>query len=183
MRDLSLHLLDIVQNYISARAGEIQIKIYADQKKDFLDNGECLEESLVKKVLSPFTTSRNTRKVGLGIPLFESATKRSSGDFSITSKKYEGTCIKAGFKISHIDRPPLGDVADTMVSLLVSDPEIEYDMELYNTEESFRFSTFEIRQKLGVVPLTEFEVLEWIRGYLNEGIKNIFGGVLDEIIS
>lgn len=187
MRDLSLHLLDIVQNSISAGADKIDIKICADKANDRIcieinDNGAGMDESFLKEVLSPFSTSRKTRRVGLGIPLLEAACTRADGGLDITSVRFKGTSVKACFKISHIDRAPLGDVAQTMVNLIMGSPDIDYEMELDNIKESFRFSTAQIRQTLGEVPLVQYEVMMWIKEYIDEGIKNIFGGLLDEII-
>ncbi|MFZ5990126.1 MAG: ATP-binding protein [Bacillota bacterium] len=188
MRDLSLHLMDIVQNSISAKAARIDILICADSKLDLLvievkDNGIGMDESFLKDAANPFTTTRTTRKVGLGISLFEASAKRASGKLGITSQKMVGTKVNASFKISHIDRLPLGDIAETMVSLIISQPDIEYNLILDNTKERFVFSTFDIKGRIGEVPITQFDVIKWIREYINEGIKITFGGVLDEILS
>lgn len=187
MRDLSLHILDIVQNSITAGADKINIRICADKDKDKIsieirDNGSGMEESLLEEVRSPFSTSRKTRRVGLGIPLLEAACERADGKLEIDSVRFKGTSVKACFKISHIDRAPLGDVAQTMVNLIMGRPDVDYEMELDNRKESFRFSTAQIRQTLGEVPLIEYEVMIWIKEYIDEGIKNIFGGLLDEIV-
>lgn len=188
MRDLSLHLMDIVQNSISAKANKIDIVIYADKELDLMefivtDNGVGMEDSFLKNVTDPFTTTRLTRKVGLGIPLLEASAKRSCGGLIVSSKRFEGTSVKATFKISHIDRLPLGDVTETIIGLIVACSDIEYEMELRNSKDFFKFSTITIKNKLGDVPIIHFEVIKWIREYVNEGIKIIFGGVLDEISS
>lgn len=188
MKDLSLHLMDIVQNSITAGAGKINILICADSQHDLLqieitDNGIGMEEDFLRNVVNPFATTRNTRRVGLGIPLFEASAKSASGGLEITSEKFVGTTVKADFKISHIDRLPLGDIAQTMSSLVMAKPDIEYDLTLDNKKERFNFSSTEIKSRLGEVPITQFEVIAWIGEYINEGIKTIFGGVLDEILS
>ncbi len=188
MRDLSLHLMDIVQNSISAKASEVCISITADNIGDLLimkvaDNGEGIEESLLKDITSPFTTTRKTRKVGLGIPLLKASSNMADGELEIYSKRFEGTTVEATFRISHIDRIPLGDIAETMLTLIIANPHIEFELILRNEDDCFRFSTAEVKAQLKEVPITQFEVLNWIRDYINSGIKIIFGGVLNEILS
>lgn len=188
MRDLSLHLMDIAQNSITAGASKISISICADRELDLLeleitDNGIGMDECFLKEVVNPFVTTRGTRRVGLGIPLFEASARRASGGLRITSKKSVGTTIKADFKISHIDRLPLGDIAQTLKVLLIARPDIEYEMVFDNRKKSFNFNSFEVKKRIGEVSITEFEVLTWICEYVNEGVKTIFGGVLNEILS
>ena len=153
MRDLSLHLMDIVQNSISAKASEVCISITADREGDFLiikiaDNGEGIDESLLKDITSPFATTRKTRKVGMGISLFKASANMADGELGIYSKKFEGTTVEATFRISHIDRLPLGDVAETMVTLIMANPHIEFELVLSNKVDCFRFSTAEVKAQL-----------------------------------
>lgn len=188
MKDLSLHLMDIVQNSISAKAREICISLTADKQLDLLtmriaDNGEGIEESLLKDITSPFATTRTTRKVGMGISLLKASSNLAGGDLKISSKRFEGTTLEASFKISHIDRLPLGDLAETMVTLIMANADIEFVLDLSNKTDCFKFSTVEVKEQLKEVPITQFEVLNWIRDYINSGIKIIFGGVLNEILS
>ncbi|HHE38370.1 MAG TPA: ATP-binding protein, partial [Candidatus Cloacimonetes bacterium] len=122
MEDLSLHILDVVENSITANASKIIIKIREEKEKDLLvieikDNGKGMNEETVKKVLDPFYTTRTTRRVGLGLSLLQQAAKESNGDFEINSKPGVGTEIKASFQDSHIDRKPIGDMNSTIVTL------------------------------------------------------------------
>lgn len=188
MKDLSLHLMDIVQNSISAKASEICISLTADEKADILtmriaDNGEGIEESLLKNITSPFATTRKTRRAGMGISLLKASSNMAGGDLEIYSKRFEGTTLEASFKISHIDRLPLGDIAETIVTLIMANPDIEFELDLSNKKDCFNFSTKEAKKQLKEVSITQFEVLIWIRDYINNGIKIIFGGVLNEILS
>jgi len=107
----------------------------------------------------------------------------AEGDIEIYSKRFEGTTVEATFKISHIDRLPLGDLAETMVTLIMANPDIEFELDLDNNKDCFRFRTVEVKEQLKDIPITQYEVLNWIREYINGGIKIIFGGVLNEIIS
>lgn len=187
MKDLSLHLMDIVQNSVSAGADSIRVAITADKRRDLLamridDNGKGMAPELLARVTDPFTTSRTTRRVGLGIPLLEASARQAGGGLSIRSEEGMGTSVEAAFTISNIDRPPLGDVADTMVSLIMARPDIRYVLELSGGNSDFRFDIREICERLGDIPVTNYEVLEWMGDYLAEGLKTTFGGVLDEIV-
>lgn len=188
MRDLSLHLMDIIQNSLAAGAGCITTVLTADTKTGILimtieDNGCGMDSDMLMKVTDPFTTTRTTRKVGLGIPLLKAAAEMASGEFVITSEKGKGTVVKASFVIRNIDRPPLGDITDTIAGVILANPDTDFKLKLEGKSEAFEMDTAEIKQSLKEVPITEYEVLKWIREYLNEGITAIFGGVLDEIDS
>ncbi len=150
MEDLSLHILDIVENSIRAKASRIEIKVVEDIRKDLLtieinDNGQGIDEETVKKVLDPFFTTRVTRKVGLGLPLLSQAARESGGDVEIESKVGRGTRIKATFGYSHIDRKPLGNMETTLTTLIAGNPEVDFIYEHKNDELEYRLDTKEIR--------------------------------------
>lgn len=131
MEDLSLHILDIVENSIAVSASKVEVTICEDIEKDLLtleikDNGRGMSEETLKRVLDPFFTTKTVRKVGLGLPLLAQAAKESGGDFEIDSKVGEGTRVRATFQYSHPDRKPLGNIAETMKILKVANPDIEF---------------------------------------------------------
>jgi|LSQX01.2.fsa_nt_gb hypothetical protein len=186
MRDLSLHLLDIIQNSLAAHATHISIQICADKARDLLllevtDNGKGMSESLCAQAADPFVTTRKTRKVGLGLPLLAAAAGRSAGNMSIESIAGRGTRVKASFRLSHLDRPPLGNIADSIVPVVASYPSLELDILFANRAAVRRLQLSEIREQLGSIPLNNGEVLNWLGNYLQQCQKEIFGGVLDEI--
>lgn len=185
MKDLSLHILDLVQNSVAAKATHITVAIRADAagvlRISIEDNGCGMDGELLRRVTDPFATTRTTRRVGLGIPLMKASAERSGGGLEITSEKGKGTRADASFMIGNIDRPPLGDVPGTITDIIISEPDLELTLVLENGTEAFRLDSAEIREKLGEVPITEYAVTSWMREYLSEGIKVIFGGVLDEI--
>jgi hypothetical protein len=188
MKEISLHLLDIIQNSIAAGAGKITVALTVDSSSDKLvtaviDNGTGMDEDFLERVINPFVTTRTTRKVGMGIPLFKASAEQAGGELKINSAKGIGTELEASFKISHIDRLPLGDISGTIRNLIASEPDIQYILILSNLKDEFLFDSLEIKEKLGEVPINEFAVLEWIHDYIDGGIKAIFGGVLDEIDS
>jgi hypothetical protein len=168
MEELSLHILDIAENSVRAEADTIEIRITEDMEKDLLtieviDNGSGMDEETVKKVLDPFYTTKTVRRYGLGIPLLSEAAKAANGDLSIKSKKGEGTQIKAEFQHSHIDRQPLGDLGQTITTLLMGNPEIDLIYEHKKNGQTYTLNTKDIRPQLGDIPLNSFDVIKIIR--------------------
>jgi len=178
MRELSMHILDIAQNSIVAGASLIQITVDENLKEDTLtitieDNGKGMTEEELSMVTSPFFTSRTTRKVGLGIPMFKASAEACDGGFKIDSKKGKGTYIEAKFKHSHIDRVPLGNIPDTMIVLINSDINIDFIYKHLKNDKQYILDTKEIKEVLGEVPINSIEVLDWIKINIIEGIKDL----------
>ncbi len=153
MEDLSLHILDIVENSIRAKASRIEIKVVEDTAKDLLtieiaDNGQGIDAETVKKVLNPFFTTKMTRKVGLGLSLLSQAARESGGDVEIESKVGRGTRVKATFGYSHIDRKPLGNMEATLTTLIVGNPEVDFIYQHKRGELEYRLDTKEIRASI-----------------------------------
>ena len=184
MKELSLHILDIAEN--SAKAGAKLIGIYVTEKDGILtlritDDGCGMKPEMLSRVTDPFTTSRTTRKVGLGLPLLRLAAEQTGGSLEITSRHIDefpedhGTVVTAVFDTRHIDSPPLGDVISTIVTLIQGHP--ESDLVFRHKAEgadspgetlSVSLDTRELREVLGDVPLSTPEVLVWIRDSLSE---------------
>lgn len=173
MTELSLHVLDIAENSARAGASLISILIDTNVQTDRLtirieDNGHGMTKEELKRVTDPFYTSRTTRKVGLGIPLFQYAAESTGGIFSICSEKNHGTTVQAEFILSHIDRMPLGDITATMQTLILCHPEIDfYYLYRYNDKE-FSLDTREMRTLLGDISFREPEISSFLREYLTE---------------
>ena len=174
-----MHILDIVQNSISAGATIIEILIRIDTVADRLafavkDDGCGMSEEMVARVISPFTTSRTTRKVGLGIPLIKQLADMTNGRFALQSRVGEGTVLQAEFQLSHLDLPPMGDLVGTMQSLLISAPESpELVLTYEKNGKSFVFDTREVRAALGGLPLNLPDVLAWVKDFLTENIMEV----------
>lgn len=173
MRELSLHVLDIVQNSITAGATLVAIGVQEDTGSDSLvirieDNGRGMTSEQLQKVQDPFYTTRTTRKVGMGIPLFRMAAQMAGGDLEIASLPGEGTCVTASFGLSHIDRMPLGDMRDTMLTLIRLNPALDFVYTYDRDGAGWQLDTRELRTVLDEVPLDTPEVLEWIREYWEE---------------
>jgi hypothetical protein len=179
VRELSLHILDIVQNSISADATIVEIEIEENLRQDELkiivcDNGKGMSEEMVAQVVDPFFTTRTTRKVGLGIPLFKASAEACDGSFELCSKLGLGTTLKATFRHSHIDRVPLGSMAETIMTCVMSNPtgDLYYKHQINN--KFFVFSTLDIRKVLGEdVPLDDLDVLRWITSFVDEGLEGL----------
>jgi hypothetical protein len=188
VRDLSLHILDIIQNSITANASTVVLKITVDAANDKLtiyieDNGIGMSEKLLKDITNPFSTTRRTRKVGLGISLFTASAQRAGGELVIESNLGIGTALSASFQLSHIDRLPLGDLSETIISVILTKPELKLEIELNADTKTFSFNSSDVKKGIGNVPITELSVLTWIKDYINEGVEITFGGVLNEIHS
>ncbi|MDY4558888.1 MAG: ATP-binding protein [Eubacteriales bacterium] len=180
MRELALNILDIVENSVKANATLIEIDVSA---KDNLltvsvkDNGKGMSEEFLSKVTDPYTTTRTTRKVGLGLPLLKMEAEMCGGRFSISSKLGVGTIVATDFQIDHIDRPPLGDLGETMSTLLSGEDNVDYVLTYSVNDVGFTLDTRELKAELDGVPISEPEVLLFVKNYIRENISQI-GGLL-----
>lgn len=173
MRELSLNVLDIVQNSITASANLIEIKLVEDINNDILkinifDNGKGMTDEQIKSVTDPFYTTRTTRKIGLGIPLFKMAAEMSGGSFKIESTVGSGTKIYTSYIHSSIDRMPVGNINETVSMLIRMNPDIDFVYTHTFNEKSYSLDTRELREQLENVPLDTPEVIDWINDYLTE---------------
>ena len=181
MKELSLNILDISQNSVKANATRIDIVLTESENNDLvtikiIDNGSGMSTELLDSVIDPFVTTRTTRKVGLGIPLLRQLTIDTEGEFEIKSKLGEGTSVFASFKLSHLDRPPIGDMPSTIVTIISSNPDIRYVYTHRTDVGEFVLDTDEIKETLDGIPISEPEILVWLGGYLTENLNSIEGG-------
>ena len=178
MREIALHILDIVQNSVSAGASLIEVLIEEDEKKDTFtvtvkDNGRGMDKEFLEAVTDPFTTSRSTRKVGLGIPLFKLAAENTGGSFKIESEIGCGTALCADFVRSSIDRQPLGDIEGTMLTLITSYESIDFLYRHSVNEKSFELDTRKIKEILNGISLSSPDVYLWLKDFLEEGEREL----------
>jgi len=178
MKELSLHILDIAKNSVKAKASVIEIEILENEEKNLLtikiiDNGCGMSKEFLARVKDPFSTTRTTRKVGMGIPLFEAAAVQCGGYVDITSEEGVGTEFKVVFELNHIDRAPIGDMSGTMQVLISGSPEIDFIYRHEKNGRTFNMDTRELRQVLGEVPLDTPDVLAWIDGFIQEGLAEL----------
>lgn len=180
MKELGLHVLDIAENSISADADNIIIEINEDTRKNYLtiiieDDGKGIKKDILENITDPFVTSRETRPVGLGLSLFKAAAKRCEGSFNIESNA-KGTKVIAVFKRDHIDRAPLGNIAQSLVSILLWDKNIDLKyIHTYNNEK-FIFDTKEVKKELNGINITKNKIISWIKDYIKENVSELRGG-------
>ncbi len=178
MKDLSLHILDIAQNSITAKATLIQIAIVEDTIADtytitITDNGYGIPPDMLARVTDPYTTSRTTRKVGLGIPLFKQNAERTGGGLTITSEVGKGTVLTAVFVHSNIDRPVLGDIAGVVVILVSANPSIDFVYTHVVNQQSYVFDTREVREALDGIPLNEPSVIPLLKEMIAANLEEL----------
>lgn len=183
MKELSLNILDIAQNSITARSTLIYISIVEQGEKltvTIKDNGCGMSAEMVRNVTDPFCTTRKTRKVGLGIPFLKMEAEMTGGSFSISSKSESeypldhGTVTTAEFYKNHIDFTPLGDIISTVCTLIHGAGDIDIVFSHKSEKLDVSLDTRKLRQVLGDdISLGEPEILEWIRQYLSEQYNNI----------
>jgi anti-sigma regulatory factor (Ser/Thr protein kinase) len=190
MREIALHLLDIAENSVSAQAGCISIEVCEDLPCDRIsmvvrDDGKGMDEEMLSRAADPFVTTRTTRKVGLGIPLLKAAAEACNGSLKIDSKKDCGTSMSVIFQRSHIDRMPLGDLAGALLTLIVAYPGIDWNISYCASLngrggwKEFNFRSRSFTEVLGDVPLTEPNVLAYLRNHLEEGVAGVNEAIIE----
>lgn len=171
-----MNILDVAQNGVSAGATLLEISLRKDLAEGKMrlairDNGSGMDEATLQKAVDPFFTTRTTRGVGLGLPFLKMAAEMAGGDFAIDSAPGRGTEVRAGFALSHIDLAPLGDIGQTLAMLAAANPECDllFTATVANGEEKeFTFDSRDARELLGGVPLSQPEVMVFVKDYVNE---------------
>ena len=179
MRELSLNILDIAQNSIAAGASLTEILVEENTTEKTLligiyDNGKGMTEEQVRNVQDPFFTTRTTRKVGMGIPLFKMAAEQTGGSFSIKSQPGVGTRVEARFKTDSIDFTPLGDMSSTITTIVCMNEDKDFIYTRVVDDAEFKFSSADIKTVLDGVPLSEPSVMSWVEGYISEQTQQLF---------
>ncbi|HIR72059.1 MAG TPA: sensor histidine kinase [Candidatus Coprenecus pullicola] len=178
MNDLSMHILDIVQNSISAGATRVTLTVDEAPGADLLtivigDNGKGMTPEQVSRLSDPFFTSRTTRKVGMGIPLLMDSARQSGGDVRIESEPGKGTEVTAVFGYSNIDRPPLGDVANALMLLVSSNPALDFLFTYRYNGEEYLFDTVDVREILGDDALKDLTIIRNLEEMIKDNMREI----------
>ena len=173
MRELSLHILDIAENGITAGADCIKILVEENRSVDLLtmaikDNGQGMPAEKIEKLSDPFVTSRTTRRVGLGLSLLAAAAERCEGRVSIQTEPGAGTEVRVTFRHSHIDRAPVGDMAATITTLIMGNPQVDFVYTHVINDEEFTLDTRELKAEMGNHSLTNPVVIH----HLTASIRN-----------
>ena len=178
MKEIALHILDIAENSIDAGADKVLISVKEEKTTGLqfiriIDNGRGMSEEETSRVADPFYTSRTTRRVGMGIPLFRQHAEMAGGSLQIQSEKGVGTTVEARFQLDHPDRQPLGDLEGSWLLLVSSNPGIEWELTCETGKGKFAISTSQIRRELD---------LEFIQGStLTNDLKRMIRNNLDEL--
>ena len=177
MKELSLNILDVAENSVKAGASLTQILLTEQGNVltlEIVDDGCGMSEDIVRSVTDPFYTTRTTRKVGMGIPLLKLACEQTDGSLTIESVTQEanpvehGTHVTATFHTDHIDFTPLGDVSSSILTLIQGHPDTDFLFRHQMEDRVVELDTRELREVLEDVPLNSYDVMEWIRGNLQE---------------
>jgi hypothetical protein len=178
MKDLSLHILDIVHNSISAKATFIQIEINENRDENLYqlmitDNGKGISPEILPTVTDPFVTSRKTRKVGMGLSLLKQNAERAGGNLEVKSVVGEGTAVTCHFQHNHLDRPAIGDISGTIVQLLASFPAIHFQYDHQTPGKEYIFDSDEIYSALGEVTANEPSIRKFLIEMIDENLDGI----------
>jgi anti-sigma regulatory factor (Ser/Thr protein kinase) len=178
LEDLSLHILDIVENAISAKAKKIEISVVEEPGEDRLtikikDDGMGMDQEVTQKAVDPFYTTRSSRRVGLGLSFMAQAAQEAGGSLRIESTLGKGTKVTATFQYHHIDRKPLGSMVETMMTLLMGNPELEILYTHQKEGKSYVLSSSLLKNHFKDRPLVDPEVIQWMKTHLQEGLKQI----------
>jgi hypothetical protein len=187
MLELSMHILDVVQNSLAAKASRVEIRVREDLAQDLMtvevrDNGRGIPGEWTRQVTDPFFTSRTSREVGLGLPLLKEAAERCCGHLEVQSQEGQGTKILVSFQLDHFDRAPLGDMGETMGVLISGNPGVDFLYEHQVDGKIYRLETGEMREVLGPVGLDDPSVLCFIRQDVQMGLKEIGAATFPKIM-
>ncbi|MFC0878304.1 ATP-binding protein [Saccharicrinis sp. FJH2] len=178
MKDIASHILDITENSVRANATLVYISLEKDITRDTLvleikDDGIGMDADMVKNLTNPFYTTRKTRKVGLGIPLLVQNSEMSGGKVDIKSVPGKGTELKATFGLSHIDRPPEGEIDDVFVNIATGYPEVDFIMTYTSEKGDFILDTREVKQLFEGLPINDLDVVTGLKEIVKNNIKEL----------
>lgn len=178
MKDLALHILDIMQNSVMAGATLVLVQIDEVPDKNeyrvkFTDNGKGMDSEMIHQVTDPYFTTRTTRKVGLGLPLLKQNAERTGGRMIIHSEPGKGTEVDVVFIYNHIDRLPTGDIPGTLALTVSSYPAIDFVYSHHTPYGTFVFDTVEIKETLGDLPISNPQVIAFMKNLIRDNLKEI----------
>jgi len=173
MIELAMHISDIVENSVNAGAKNVIIQIEEKTNEDQLiiaihDDGRGMDEVMVKRALDPFVTTKEGKKVGLGLSLLAEAARKTGGKMGISSKPHQGTHVEAVFVFSHVDRQPLGNMTDTLWTLIIGNPDVEFSYTVIQDNHLMEWNTGEIKKQFGNMNRSSPDVFHFIRQELEK---------------
>jgi len=178
MKELSLHVYDLMENSIAANAKDIFLTI-KDSLKDniyhftIVDNGKGMTPEFIARVTDPYTTTRTTRKVGLGLPLIKMNTENCGGGMRLASEVGKGTTLEFWFRHNHWDRPPMGDLVGTIVMLITQHEDIHFVYRHITDRDEFVLDTDEVKEALGGMSMNDLAIISYLKEMVAENLKEI----------
>jgi hypothetical protein len=178
MREVSLHILDVARNSVEAGAAVVDLEIIEDTAADLLrvtirDDGPGMDAATVARATDPFYSTRTTRRIGMGLSLMKATCERCEGSLSVHSVPGQGTVVEATLKLSHLDRPPLGDMGAVIQALACEAGSVALRYAHEVDGRSFELDTAEIQQELDGVPICNAMVLQWLRRLVDEELQEL----------
>jgi len=178
VKELSLHILDVAENGITAGADRVRVSVEEAGRKNRLritiaDNGRGIPADLVHHITDPFYTTRTTRRVGLGLSLLKAAAQHCNGEMRVESIEGKGTTIVAEFEYDHIDRAPLGDMSGTLISLIMGYPDVEFEYSHQVESRRFEMKTMDIKNMFDGRAVSDPDVFRKLRQILIDGFKRL----------
>ena len=189
MRELSLHILDIAENGITAGADCIQILINEDRGQHNLltiaieDNGRGMPAEKLQNPTDPFVTTRTTRRVGLGLSLLAAAADRCEGKLEIKTEPGRGTRVEATFRYNHIDRAPMGDMAATITTLIMGNPQVDFVYTHIVDTRDFVLDTRELKEDAQDQSLTDPVLIFHLTQNIRDSLKELAAGSAEPGVS
>lgn len=176
MEEICAHILDITANAVTAGAGHVAVTIEEDRNNNLLsvtfkDDGRGMDEEMVKKVVDPFFSTKKGKKVGLGIPLLKGTAETCGGKFRLASRPGQGVDISASFQLDHPDLPPLGNLKDTILVLVIGNPDVDFSFSYTVDGRTFSLYTRQIREMIGSVPINHPDIVKFLTEYLDEKLQ------------
>lgn len=178
MKELSLHVYDLMENSTAANSSEVSLTI-RDSLNDNVfhftiqDNGKGMSPEFMARVTDPYTTSRTTRKVGLGLPLIKMNTENCNGGMKLESEVGKGTTLTFWFEHNHWDRPPMGDLAGTLVMLFSAHEDIHFVFRYVTDQDEFVLDTNEVKEALDGMSINNLEIINMLKEMISENLKEI----------
>jgi len=178
MKELAMHVYDLMENSTAAGSKDVTLTIrdsLADNDFHFtiVDNGKGMSPEFLARVTDPYTTSRTTRKVGLGLPLIKMNTENCGGGMKLTSALGRGTTLEFWFQHDHWDRPPMGDLTGTLVMLVSQHEDIHFVIRYVTDRGEYTFDTDEVREALGGMTMNNVEIIGMLKEMVSENLRDI----------
>ncbi len=175
MRELALHILDLVENAIRAGATRIEVSVEEQPGENLLaiaveDDGPGLPVP-AQTAMDPFFTTKEGKKTGLGLSLFRFRVEQAGGQLRLEKSALGGLAVRAVMELGHVDRSPLGDLASTLASVVCTNPGVELCSRLRVGPRELAVSSTEVARTLPSGVRGDIAVARQMRRKITEGLS------------